>query len=762
MKRIALISFIVFWCYTKTLAQGGGMPKIYFSGNDVKVTEQGVAKTNPWCGGVNNPQFGLADLNKDGKQDLVIFENQSGVKTFINTGSNGAPNYVYNGNYEADFPERIFTFLKLVDYNDDKIPDLIDWGGTGFGAWRGYYSSDGDPHLKFEYYKKIFFKVSNGWENAYSHPVDIPIVFDVDKDGDLDFLAFDDLGYVISFYRNCRIEEGLPPDSIKVCYADRCWGRLRQFVNREHVLNYPCTENQTRGTTCKGCGNDGSGNKTTHTGNTLCMLDMDGDGDYDILNGNISNSDIQFFENGRADLNLQLDSVIAQDTIWGANGSDVYVSTMPAAFHMDIDQDGDKDLLFSPMGQESENYKSIVFYENQGDDNAPNFKYRTNTYMVDDMIDIGLNARPVFYDYNKDGKPDLFIGSDGYYMVNGTLKTMISYYENTSEPGYPSYKLVTKDFMNLSFQNLQGASLAFGDLDADGKDDMVIGERDGTINFYKDTVASSSMQNRWKYISKLRYDSTKPKDSVRIIDMGNNAVPLIYDLDKDGRNDLILGHEWGELYFYKNTGNPDGGFKLMTDKLGGVEVRQAGYASNFPVPFIGAIDDSKKEYLLIGSVRGEIYVYDGFQDGYDPSKKYTLLDNDYQYIYAGRRSAPAAADIDGDGKYELLVGVALGGANLYRQLYTVGTKDPGFVKSRVKVYPNPARDVLNLSWTETFSEGSIDISLITVTGQKVLQQSVPASQGSAGLNISELSPGIYYVIVQSAENRAVSAVSIVR
>lgn len=757
MNRIAVITccLICFLCDGKLYAQTADMPHIYFLRNDVKVIANGVTKVSPWCGGVNNPQFALADLNDDGKQDLVLFENQIGVKTFINTGSSGSPNYVYDGNYEAYFPERIYSFLKLVDYNRDGTPDLIDRGLQGYRIHSGHYTTGADKHLEFRFYKDLRFQIGSGTENAYSEPGDIPIVYDVDNDNDIDFLSFYIGGKTLHFYRNCQVEEGLPPDSIKICFADKCWGRFRQYIDRTQVLNDPCTEN-SYGTTCKGCGNDGSGNKTTHQGNTLCILDMDGDKDLDILNSNVTYSDIQFLQNGRSDFNLSLDSMIAQDTLWGANGIDVRVDKWPAAYHLDIDQDGDKDLLFSPLEREQENYRCVLFYENIGSDEAPDFKYQTSTYLVDDMIDVGIYARPAFYDYNKDGKPDLFIGTGGYYLVNGSLKTMISYYENISEPGAPAYQLVTADFMNLGTQGLQGASLAFGDVDNDGLDDMVIGQTDGTVNFYKNNAASAAVQNDWKFVSNLKYGAGKT------IDAGYGAAPVIYDIDKDGKKDLAIGNDYGELHYYRNTGGQGANFSFVTYNLGGVQISHPNISSTFSAPFIGAIDDTKKEYLLVGCTSGEIFVYDGFQDGYDSAKKYTLLDKDYQYIYAGLRSVPAAADIDGDGKYELLVGVEQGGINLYRQLFTVGINNFPNVKSQVNAYPNPARDVLNLSWQATFAEGPLDISLVTVTGQKILHRTVPASQTGTQLDISGLSPGMYYTVVQSGGSRAVNPVAIVR
>src|SRR5580704_12290790 len=66
----------------------------------VKVYDQlGNLQTMAWCGGFNRPQFAMGDLNNDKIPDLVAFEPFVGIKTFINTGSQGSPKYVYAPQY---------------------------------------------------------------------------------------------------------------------------------------------------------------------------------------------------------------------------------------------------------------------------------------------------------------------------------------------------------------------------------------------------------------------------------------------------------------------------------------------------------------------------------------------------------------------------------------------------------------------------------------------------------------------------------------
>ena len=125
------------------------------------------------------------------------------------------------------------------------------------------------------------------------------------------------------------------------------------------------------------------------------MIDIDSDGDWDYFNGNQDYADIQLLYNGKAQFG-GADSVIKQDTMWSANGKMMQVPIFPAAFNIDINHDGADDLLFIATNDLTENYNSIVFYENTGTNTNKNFIHRTNNYLVDQMIDLGSGSCPYF------------------------------------------------------------------------------------------------------------------------------------------------------------------------------------------------------------------------------------------------------------------------------------------------------------------------------------------------------------------------------
>src|ERR1043165_6560228 len=226
--------YIIFALLLSVTSEAQYQGQVYmYNGEGVTVYGGSQQKSTPWCGGFDNPQLSMGDLNNDGKNDLVIFErNPSIVKTFINTGTAGSPYYVYRPNYALNFPSA-GEYLYLHDYNDDNIPDMFTHNGIyGFTVYKGYYN--GNNELSFNLYRVLTYSndlASIPPVDAYVKGNDMPSIIDVDNDGDLDFFAYNADGAQIYFYKNYQVEDGLPPDSIRIKLRDRCWGKISQGVS---------------------------------------------------------------------------------------------------------------------------------------------------------------------------------------------------------------------------------------------------------------------------------------------------------------------------------------------------------------------------------------------------------------------------------------------------------------------------------------------------------------------------------------------------
>lgn len=739
--------------------------KFYQHDTTVKVYNAAGEQTLAWCGGFNNPQFAMGDLDHDGLQDLAVFDPGNGVRTFLNKGVPGNPDYHFAPEYALNFPP-VYGYMIMADYNCDGITDLFQRGGDGFTVYKGYYNAGNQ--LCFAFYQSLFYSNdtwAGGWANAFCNPGDIPSVVDVDNDGDLDFVAYDIAGGRMNYYKNMQVELGLPCDSIRIALKDRCWGKVYQGFYRSHVLASPCDNS--------GLLRD-AGGKVTHSGNTPCLFDWDMDGDMDYLDGSVSYNEMTFLKNGRIEYGGN-DSMVSQDTTWQSGGHMIDIPIWPTAYNIDIDQDGKKDLLIAPnAGNASENYKCIWFYKNLSTPGSPNWQFKSDSFLTDKTIDLGNAASPMLFDYDKDGKLDLFIGSDGYRQPSGLLQSRLSYYRNTSAGGNTSFTLQSTDFMGISASSFKGSAPTTGDIDHDGKSDLILGHADGTLSYYKNMAASETVPPDWQ-LTQLQLKDVNGAT----INVDGNAAPFIYDMDKDGEADLIIGNLYGSIVYYQNVSTTAGAvrLKLVNTQLGNAYSDPLQNIGNFSTPFIGKIDSSGIDYLLMGSNSGNIYRYTGFQSG-DTTATYTMLDDQYSFIdstynlykhpgtaygiYGNWRSSVAVGDIDGSGSYAMIVGNLKGGVEFYkRKVYTAATPPVVVDPVHVSVYPNPARDELNISWTGITSS-PLQISIVSTTGQVVQQLSAPTAALHANISLPPLPAGIYICTLQHDAGRYYSKFTVLR
>lgn len=759
--------YFIFAIVLLTCLNGTAQTKFYQQDSGIKVVAYGQLQPLAWCGGFNTPQFAMGDLNHDGLQDLVVFENNLGVKTFINRGVAGNPKYEYAPEYALNFPP-IHNYLVLADYNCDGIPDLFHWGTTGFAAYKGYYNSLNQ--LCFNFFKDLYYFndiYAGGPANAYCNPGDIPSIVDVDNDGDLDFISYDISGGVMNFYKNLRVELGLPCDSLHIALKDRCWGKVYQGFDRTHRLNYSCDNSGLQRTT-------GSA-KTTHSGNTPCLFDWDMDGDYDYLDGSVSFNEMTFLKNGKLENHRSIDSMVSQDTMWQSGGKQISMPIWPAAYNVDVDQDGKKDLLIAPnAANASENYKCIWYYKNYSTPGNPDWRFQSDSFLTDKTIDLGSASYPMLFDYNKDGMPDLFIGSDGYRQTNGLLQSRVSLYLNTGSPGFPKFTLQTNDFLNINSYAFRGAAPAFGDIDNDGKADMVIGHTDGTLTYFKNAASGNAVQPDWQMTQLQLAD-----ENGNVINVGGSAAPFIYDIDKDGKNDLVIGDVYGYIRYYQNVSATPGAIrlKLINNRLGNVKADPGQNFGNYCAPFFGKIDSTGTDYLLMGSNSGNIYRFTGFQNG-DTTATYTLVDSQYAYIdstyqrynhpntpfgiYGNLRSTLTVGDIGNDGGFEMIVGNIRGGLELYK--WKIPSKEvppPTNPNVNVIVYPNPAGDYINVTWSGIV-QPNVHISIWNMPGQNLYSSDVPTFDNPVNINTSSLPAGVYILMLQYGGNKYHTKFTIVR
>ena len=761
LKSLAslLLGLLLLWA----LAGSAQNALPYFKPYTGVAVEKGTGQQSAsFAGGLSAAQFAMADLDRDGKSDLVVFSAAStsqNIRTFLNKGTAGNPKWVFAPRFAAAFPTDVTTFLKLLDYNCDGIPDLFD--NSGFPPLigrtvkvrRGYYNSSNELH--FTLYKELYYSSGASKINVYVGSEDEPGIADVDGDGDLDIVTYNSQGGAMHFYRNYRAERGLPCDSIQLELESTCWGLVGQGTQRslQRKFRNGCSDNSIPIPSLLTAGQPaGTAAKTLHGNNTICLLDIDGDGDLDVLNSNRDFQDMQLQVNGKSGSGSLIDSIVAQDTLWQKGGKKVLIEGFSAAYFLDIDGDGKKDIVVAPRtnGGLVQDRSQVWFYRNTGTAAAPAFVFQKDSLLVEDMIDGGSNSHPLFYDFNKDGKVDILMGSTTGQGGTG-IRNQLHYYQNvTAAGGPPVYRFVTDNLAGVANLVQRGCVPAVGDLDGDGKDDLLIGLQNGQFAFYKSMAATDTSQPVWT----LKQNPLKNADGT-VLQIGDpadepNAAPFIYDMDKDGLPDIAVGSKGGRLSLFKNTNLQQGvtRFAARKDSMGGPNVVTDpfnGSLYRYSTPYIGPIDSTGEIYLVMGGNSGYLYAWSGVGSG-NLNATYTLRTSDFSGIRMSQFSAPAFGDAEGNGKPQLLVGNSWGGLFLYRSEGTVGIarREHEKMPALVSLFPNPATTSFTLQ-REGAPTAPLSFTLCNLVGQELQRGILPAGIHQITLPTAALPAGLYLV-----------------
>ena len=765
---------------TTPLPPGPNFQPVYHTG-----VEKGTRQlSSPFAGGLSAPQFAQADFDRDGLLDLVVYESYSGtldVRTFLNKGTAGTPKYVYTPRFASYFinvsgapryptqTSDVSNYIRLIDYNCDGIPDLFTGGYPGVHINRGAYNNRNE--LYFIYGKPLYYPSPSGPINVYVSGSDLPGIADIDGDGDIDLVTYAAAGSKMEWYRNYRVERNLPCDSFLVELETSCWGRALQGIDRTLFtrMNATCTAqnapfwdpHSVPGPEYIPADPATAGKTTAHGSNTLCLLDYDGDGDIDILNSSESNDDVQLQINGRKNHEPFLtDSIVAQDTLWQTSGRIAALHSFPAAFHTDMDADGKKDIIIAPhfSNPTSKDYNQVWFYRNTGTAAAPVFQYQKDSLLCEDMIDAGSNSHPLFYDFNRDGKPDILMGSTATGS-DAVRRNQLSYYQNISTvPGSPKYRFITQNLARIDTLKPLGCAPAVGDIDGDGKDDLLIGLENGQFAYYRNTAASNAVPPVWELAQAAL---TSPNGTV--VQVNSYAAPLIRDMNGDGRPDIVSGSSNGMLTaFLNNTavqGVPTFGPKI--DSVGKVLIDSAN-GTRISTPFIGAADSTGETYLIMGSNSGQLLAWK-FVDSTALTAVYPRASGTLPVLKSPGRSAPAVADMDSDGRLELLLGGKWGGLHLY---WTGPPPAEVFTPLKaaavpVLVFPNPATTQITVR-RQVGAEGDFKIALRNLLGQLVQEGSLTAGNAHTTLETGSLPAGTYLISVQGTTGLWTSKVQVLR
>lgn len=637
-----------------------------------------------WLGGLNAPQYQSTDLDGDGISDLLIFDRGGDVPLALR--GDGGGNYTEAPELAAGFPEGLTEWLLLRDYDDDGIDDLFAYSAEfdGFRVHRGRRAADGLLTYDAEpTYAGLSYPLGNGTTPIFVTGLDYPAVDDVDMDGDLDILTFSVGGGYLEFYRNVSMERGLGRDTLVYVLESECYGGFFES-GLTPALDLAAAPGECFSTGLPPL-------EFRHAGSTTLSLDADGNGLKDIILGDIS---FEFLVLALNTGTVDQAYFSEQDASFPSGGTPAVIPFFPAAFHLDVNGDGTRDLLAAPnQDGNAEDVDVGWYYENVGTDADPDFDFRDSQYLVRQTIDYGTGALPAAFDYDGDGRRDLVIGNTDAFSLSFGLDSRLRLFRNVADAdGRPAFELVDGDYLGLSaFQNSSSAfAPSFGDLDGDGDEDAVVGERGGQLIYYENLAGPGAT---------ARF--APPVFGYQNVDAGQLAKPDVVDLDRDGQADLVVGGFDGRIRFYRNLGergsprfDPDPAAEGNRLQLGGINTNRPGLSAGHPAPRVVAYDD--RFLLVTGNRSGTLEAYEFT----DPYGAFTQLSDTVAGLDVGGFSVPALADFDGDDLLEFVIGNERGGVSYFGSDLAVAEPSSLFGGVRndfdFRVFPNPSAGELHL------------------------------------------------------------------
>ncbi len=744
MNRIIVSMLLVFGCVSVNLLVAQ-LPQNHQ--NNLKMVIDGDTLPSAWAGGMNSPQFSELDLDLDGKMDMMVFDREdNSFATYLNVGSPGNRAYKYAPKYEEAFVECNCTDWALaVDYNCDGLLDIVCGANSYIQAYKQVEKNQGIFFLSdYSYLNSTFENGFYLW--IFSARVDLPAVVDFDDDGDMDILNWK-LGYnFIEYHKNYAMEELGRCDTFHLREETGCFGHFHESGADNSLILHDTTVqllcplgNFSPRAECSGlmrpAGNGIPVNDGRHTGSSTLVLDLDADGIKDVLIGDVTFNNINAAHNcGRVDY-AYMDSV---DEAFPSYDVPINMGLFPATFYVDVDNDDIRDLIVATCTTgRAENKYSTQLYLNKGSDNYPDFKYKGRAFMQKDNIDQGSGASPAFFDFNDDGLLDLLVGDGGIFdTATQIYDSRLLLYQNVGDHDVPIYKLVDDNYLGFSGGSLTAARLspAVGDLNGDGDMDLLVGAADGTILMFENTAGPANPAAFTLVTSQLAS-----------IDVGGNAAPFLYDIDKDLDLDLFIGNLRGRVAFYENTGTVSNAtFTLVTEEYGFIQAKD-NYGGKFEgntKPIIVDFDNDNEVEMLVGNIRGEIEVYKSLNKALTDTLPISTILFGYDF---GSYASPAAAVLDSTGDLTYVVGIQRGGLKLFNSLpdelpAPVSIDKNLLADFGIKFYPNPAHDGI---WVEVADQQgkAVSLRIINLMGQSLSKHALPLAENYVSLD--HLPAGMY-------------------
>jgi hypothetical protein len=578
-----------------------GAPEAYVARiNPFPVTDSaGRALELAFLGGLNVPRPQLVDEDGDGDLDLFIQEHSDRLMLFRREGTtrDGLPRFTVGSLRYQDLA--IGEWYRFSDLDGDGDQDLLsEWPFSYVRYWRNAGSRTAPRFVA----PSDSLRDGDG-RALFADRQNILQAADLDCDSLPDLLVGRITGTVIHY----EMVRGSAPGAPRFRFiTDR-------FENIEIVAQFG----------------------SAHGANTMALADADQDGDLDLFWGDFFEQGLLLIENTGTCAAPSLRST----PVRFPPGQPLLTSGYNAPTYGDLDGDGRGDLVVGALGGAfNPNRTTIANLHLLARDRAGRWEHRTSQLLP--IIDVGSESVPALVDLDRDGDLDLLLAN----KIDPARQTVgrIYRFENVGSARAPAFRLAGV----LPVGSTYHPAPAFGDLDGDGDQDLLLGSWSARVGYHRNDGGGP-------------VPTFTPVDSAWItVTRGSNTTPALGDLDGDGDLDLLIGEASGALNFYRNEGTPrDPRFVLVSDTFDSIDVGRRS------APALADLDGDGDLDLLVGSDADGLVLFrnqgtrDAFRFVRDPRFRLDLPP----------MAAPAPGDLDGDGDVELVVGGAGGGAVYFQR-----------------------------------------------------------------------------------------------
>lgn len=504
----------------------------------------------------------------------------------------GGLNYPQFSDFDFDFDGDLDLFV--FDRSKDNIRVFLQETDNGNPVYRAIYDVQG------------------------SFPVDVryrAALVDYDADGRKDLFCYGIGGMKV--YRNVG-------DAINGIQ----WEVVKELLYSQYPTNYS--------------------NLNVASSDIPAIVDVDADGDIDILTFSQAGNHVEYHQNQSMDLYGIPDSLefIVKNECWGLFSEDVNTNAITL-----------NDQNIPCVGG------SITNPEGQVEQTKSSTAHSGSTLLAIDM--------------DASGVLDLIVGDVSYTNMNMLINGGTAVNTNSAmisvESNFPA---------NTTAVDVQLFPAGYYvDVDFDNVKDLIVAPNAKNVSFNERSVffyKNLGVDNDPSFVF-LDDDFLQNQ----MIEHGTGSVPVLFDYNEDGLQDLLVANFYrykpvldkeSVVAYYQNTGTvSEPFFTFVDDDIFNLAQENFGLRA---IPTFGDIDGDGDEDMYLGMENGTLAFYQNLSTGSGSSFAAPVLnvtDNLSTTINVGGYSFPQLFDLNEDGLLDLVIGKRSGAIAYYENVGTVNT-----------------------------------------------------------------------------------------